>query len=1058
MNRITVNLIILMSVCVLMNRVAAQQGSLLLQPGVSPPPPSTAPPTFASYPEPKHVLVVWKLGSDTSRDIKNAYVAARSIPAVNVVELTIPDSLQVNGSWVRLKHNKQEIWGEGNTGWTYYASQIASQLEEKLSTRINADGDTLKNVIRYIVFCKKIPHRIFSNPYVWDVDSMERRKTVSVDALACLLFQNVLSLYRSRYWMQGSPYWNVDGNLTLDYRFKPNHFVNASGWKLSYLVSRLDGDNPSDVSGMIQRSLQPDMSGDKWWVMDDDPCVGVWSYMQESFTKLQSLGFTNLNPTPFVNTINWITNNGSGIVMGYTSFGNNAGRLSSPNPPCYPNMPRMPQDYVRNLLTFQYAAGAMFNTLESFNGYSFSGENQGQALIQDFVHMGGTGGECHVFEPFAYTIALDHVFLPAYAMGYTLVDAAYQSIPYIAWQSCVVGDPLVSIARGKQTLPQNQTWSGANLVTGKVTVPAGRTLTIASGAALKFMPNAELYIEGQLIVNGTQSQPATFNAFKAGTLWKGINIITGSGSSIQYANINNAVTGVRVSQTVGANISHCTITGGYYGVFLFSGNSEGVPNPTIIQNDTIKQSAVAAIYVDVGASLPIIQNNVLQGQLPSLIGNYGMVFINSSPLLVLGNKVSNFGNAGIYCYNASPSFVDGLNGGHNCSYNNYGAGVLVESKAFPVFGNLEDITAPGYNTFANNQNYQMIVLESSEVLSEDNFYRDPEPIPSIDFSVDGSSVLYFLPFQTSDPNGCVSGGNSIVRLGSGEEKEAGGDDPPLSSPRNPLVKQAVVLRIQGQHIAAIALLKNILANAQATADMKVFAVHELLANYQRIANPTAANRLSVYLRNVIPAQSNVDVKRAFADVLATTLRHESDITAALTALDDNVRLYPNTSSKLLALYGKVSLALNTLNDLRLAKTSLQAMETSFPTAKLTKLAAKLVESAENMAVVSSSMNKGVGEITSSAVKSLPKEFGLEQNYPNPFNPTTNIKFHIPVDEHISLRVFTTLGEEVATIVNEARVAGTYTEKFDASRLASGVYIYRLTAGNFTQSKKFLLVK
>jgi photosystem II stability/assembly factor-like uncharacterized protein len=89
---------------------------------------------------------------------------------------------------------------------------------------------------------------------------------------------------------------------------------------------------------------------------------------------------------------------------------------------------------------------------------------------------------------------------------------------------------------------------------------------------------------------------------------------------------------------------------------------------------------------------------------------------------------------------------------------------------------------------------------------------------------------------------------------------------------------------------------------------------------------------------------------------------------------------------------------------------------------------------------------------------IPKEFMLEQNYPNPFNPTTIINFQIPEDGFVTLKVYDVLGREVASLVNADKKAGYYSCDFDASKLSSGVYIYKITANNFVQSKKMLLVK
>lgn len=87
-----------------------------------------------------------------------------------------------------------------------------------------------------------------------------------------------------------------------------------------------------------------------------------------------------------------------------------------------------------------------------------------------------------------------------------------------------------------------------------------------------------------------------------------------------------------------------------------------------------------------------------------------------------------------------------------------------------------------------------------------------------------------------------------------------------------------------------------------------------------------------------------------------------------------------------------------------------------------------------------------------------KIFALNQNYPNPFNPTTNIDFSLPKNGYITLKVYNILGQEVAALIQGFQKAGTYKLNFDASHLASGVYIYRLQWENVSISKKLVLVK
>jgi hypothetical protein len=87
-----------------------------------------------------------------------------------------------------------------------------------------------------------------------------------------------------------------------------------------------------------------------------------------------------------------------------------------------------------------------------------------------------------------------------------------------------------------------------------------------------------------------------------------------------------------------------------------------------------------------------------------------------------------------------------------------------------------------------------------------------------------------------------------------------------------------------------------------------------------------------------------------------------------------------------------------------------------------------------------------------------KKFELTQNYPNPFNPTTTIQFQLPQTGMVKLTLYNILGQEIKTLVNETKEAGTHTVNFDASELNSGVYIYKIESGSFTQTRKMTLVK
>ena len=88
----------------------------------------------------------------------------------------------------------------------------------------------------------------------------------------------------------------------------------------------------------------------------------------------------------------------------------------------------------------------------------------------------------------------------------------------------------------------------------------------------------------------------------------------------------------------------------------------------------------------------------------------------------------------------------------------------------------------------------------------------------------------------------------------------------------------------------------------------------------------------------------------------------------------------------------------------------------------------------------------------------PENYSLSQNYPNPFNPSTSISFTITKSTFVTLKIFNILGSEITTLVNQVTPSGKYEIKFDAKNLPSGIYLYTITAGEFVDTKKMLLMK
>ncbi|HMN23280.1 MAG TPA: hypothetical protein PKE38_02205, partial [Ignavibacteriaceae bacterium] len=287
------------------------------------------------------------------------------------------------------------------------------------------------------------------------------------------------------------------------------------------MVSRLDGYNYDDVIALIDRSIDSDKSGQSVIVLDGDATSYTGKDVSACRTdvNLANQKLIGLNFLTEENVSDSVILGTSDNCIGYESSGSHSDAL-------------LYADYCVDVLSFNYSNGAIFNTYESFNGYAFDsinlGDNQNtfgkrqghnfnppsgpihyQGLIADFIHAGGTGGESHVYEPTTQTVSDGEYLFPSYAMGYSLVEAIYMGIPYLAYRNLVIGDPLTTIAWGKQTLTSDLNWSGSNLVTGEIDISDLKTLTVANNSIINLRHQGFITGEGKLILG----QNVTFNLY-----------------------------------------------------------------------------------------------------------------------------------------------------------------------------------------------------------------------------------------------------------------------------------------------------------------------------------------------------------------------------------------------------------------------------------------------------------------------------------------------------------------------------------------------------------------
>ncbi|MGB5288813.1 MAG: T9SS type A sorting domain-containing protein, partial [Ignavibacteriaceae bacterium] len=99
-----------------------------------------------------------------------------------------------------------------------------------------------------------------------------------------------------------------------------------------------------------------------------------------------------------------------------------------------------------------------------------------------------------------------------------------------------------------------------------------------------------------------------------------------------------------------------------------------------------------------------------------------------------------------------------------------------------------------------------------------------------------------------------------------------------------------------------------------------------------------------------------------------------------------------------------------------------------------------------------------GPVSVEDVSVVPDNYSISQNYPNPFNPSTTIKYSIPQASFVKIKVYNTLGQVIAELVNQEIQIGNHEVSFDARNLTSGIYFYRIEAGNFVETRKMILIK
>lgn len=420
-------------------------------------------------------------------------VAALAVPAAAtaaigeqnvllIVNTASADSTGIRDAYLA-RYPSVRVWTySGSTAATVdrstYESEIRGPLDSYLRNTGDGQGNDLYEVVRVLVTTKGVPRRILDiddtgTPHIGDsVSAMldeynnGRFDAACVDSELTLLHLNPqpgATYYPANYANNTirNPYHAETGRIDSYSRayVLRNKLLNwdssAWGWGVGtgrtstqirpgdiYLVARLSGYTAADAIAAIGRAgrvlvdrtrqgavIDRDGRSD---VFDNDGPYSQGNDFAEARTVLETEGFN----VTFDESSAFLTANDLAVLC-YTSYGVN----HSPSPPGG-------RFYVLNSLTFDLPPGAIFNTFESFNGRNFETldpHDSQQAQVADWIHVGGTLGFGHVFEPLTFTVADNAILYERlFTRGWTFIEAAYAALPVLSWQNVVVGDPLTT--------------------------------------------------------------------------------------------------------------------------------------------------------------------------------------------------------------------------------------------------------------------------------------------------------------------------------------------------------------------------------------------------------------------------------------------------------------------------------------------------------------------------------------------------------------------------------------------------------------------------------------
>ena len=578
-------------------------------------------------------------------------------------------------------------------------------------------------------------------------------------------------------------------------------------------------------------------------------------------------------------------------------------------------------------------------------------------------------------------------------------------------------------------LTSNKTLNGNVAITADVIVPPDKTLTISPAAHIYVRNGASLRVNGSL-----NAHSATFNFYKdeaddyGRIIFNELNTIN---SVLDSITVNNAFD-IEFLNGADITIQNSSINYGFFGISVFNSH------PNII-NNIIYDPQVCGIYCESASlSLNIYGNTITNIPVEDELSQ-GIEIGNSLSTLVGHNIIHGFGD-GIWVGDESMVYFKGANNEapfpNNLITGNT-TGVEVGQGSFVSAGLVTQWQVSCTNNSIYDNSYKNLICGGNSSIAAQSDYWGAngdhnswaEDTTEIDFGYD----------LTTDPWG--SQNLAVIKPTDKSNRNTLNKSVGSDSTSTNNLAMGIMLEQQGRINDAIIFYKNLVSNNTY--------LQIALLQLARIKEEYAKSELTNYFRSLL---SNQKCYQVINKLLGNAYIRNNRFDDAISAYDKIIRSDSLGIDGINARFEKLFAYLHVKKDKSTASTLLSGIKGMNSKNKDIQLRIKNAEYFIN------GSNKAIYKDTKLVNENIPKSYSLSQNFPNPFNPSTTIRYQIPKSGIVTLKVYDILGKEVATLVNENKIEGSYDFTFNPTRFASGVYIYQLRVNDFVASKKMLMLK